>query len=316
VTVNGLAISGAAAQNYRLAYTTVTGNIGIILPAMSPSVVMPNVAQHLLLDFPESTNNLEANNIVITNKVGVNPGVIPQFQGNAGINAIPVTHTSMNARYSPLLQTALGWNVNLVPNGFKAIAASMIAETLKPVAENKNKFRLFAISGPAVVALIRALEDFQIILLLAAMVSISTAIKSISKLRGRKSRTYLPIISFKVRSALDTIIGFTQLMYNGNVGKISKEQKEFLGNVLSQSNTLISEFKVFETEFKNAKFDAKALARMSFELRTALNGIIGFTSIICHADIGSVSSQQKKFLEDILAASNQLLILIPDKETV
>ena len=54
------------------------------------------------------------------------------------------------------------------------------------------------------------------------------------------------------------------------------------------------------------------LARMSHEFRTPLNSIIGFSQLMHDGAGGPVSTDQKEFLEDVLASSTHLLQLVND----
>ena len=52
------------------------------------------------------------------------------------------------------------------------------------------------------------------------------------------------------------------------------------------------------------------LANMSHDLRTPLNGIIGFTELILDGKCGSVTVEQKEYLNDIISCTHQLLAMI------
>lgn len=54
------------------------------------------------------------------------------------------------------------------------------------------------------------------------------------------------------------------------------------------------------------------MARISHDLRSPLNGIIGFAELMYHGKVGSISSEHKEYLGDILMSARQLLILIND----
>jgi signal transduction histidine kinase len=54
------------------------------------------------------------------------------------------------------------------------------------------------------------------------------------------------------------------------------------------------------------------MAKVSHDLRSPLNGIIGFAELMYHGKVGPVSPDHKEYLGDILASSRQLLILIND----
>lgn len=58
--------------------------------------------------------------------------------------------------------------------------------------------------------------------------------------------------------------------------------------------------------------DAKQLAQVTHDFRSPLNGIIGFAELLHDEKLGSVSSQQKECLHDILTSARYLLLLVND----
>ena len=54
------------------------------------------------------------------------------------------------------------------------------------------------------------------------------------------------------------------------------------------------------------------LSSISHDLRTPLNGIIGFSELLLNAKLGSLSSTQKKYVNNILSSAYHLLLLIND----
>ncbi|MBI4679672.1 MAG: hypothetical protein HY753_00275, partial [Nitrospirae bacterium] len=97
-------------------------------------------------------------------------------------------------------------------------------------------------------------------------------------------------------------------------------------NVISQSEMKLKEYaeslekKVKERtqELEEAKLSAESasktksefLANMSHELRTPLNSIIGFSEVMRDGIAGTVSSEQKEYLNDIYESGQHLLRLI------
>jgi len=73
-----------------------------------------------------------------------------------------------------------------------------------------------------------------------------------------------------------------------------------------------------ELEAQNQRVEAATrqksefLANMSHELRTPLNGIIGLAELMHDEKVGTVSSEHKEYLHDILTSSGHLLQLIND----
>jgi filamentous hemagglutinin family protein len=330
VAVSGLSIasasnSGVTVYGYQLASTSVSGNIGEITVAQNQVTPIP-VHQNLL----SVTNNFIAKNLItnmdtgsvqvsdhglsglIQNNVSADAvGFNPFLQANEQINArVAPNNNSVVAMVNSTFQSILSMSLQTRLSDISIVAASVFSASAVMTMSTKQHQQIWSQNGPPAIALIKPFESIQNILLLFAVVSMSAALRAYA-IRGKSFKFNLPAISFKLRSALDTIIGFAQLIYSGSVGSITPEQKEFLGRVLAQSNTLKAEFQEIEVEAKQL-YDAEALSRFSFKLRTSLNSIIGFTSLICYSNAGSISMQQKKFLEDILSSSNQLLYLLPN----
>jgi filamentous hemagglutinin family protein len=54
-----------------------------------------------------------------------------------------------------------------------------------------------------------------------------------------KTKEFLKEQSFTMRTALNDIIGFAELMYNNMIGNVSVEQREYLGSIVMSSNHLL-----------------------------------------------------------------------------
>lgn len=54
------------------------------------------------------------------------------------------------------------------------------------------------------------------------------------------------------------------------------------------------------------------MAKISHDLRSPLNGIIGFAEILYHGKVGEVAPEHKEYLGDILTSARQLLVLVND----
>ena len=54
------------------------------------------------------------------------------------------------------------------------------------------------------------------------------------------------------------------------------------------------------------------LGKLSYELRTPLNSIIGFTELIKSEKPGTINHEQEEYLEDILLSARHLLEIISD----
>jgi len=298
VTVTGLRLNGVDANNYQLSSTTISGNIGTITaPKTIP--VNPSAVANKLLGIVAS-QNLYSPNVINAALPAKSASPISITIGNqilaANESAVPMFNSS---KASSIISASLR----------HPAATSVVAESLPGDYKNKVNSQA-AMETTSAIALIRPIDSFENLLLLSAWLIMSGVLTYIV---GTRKGLYsqFPAISFKLRSAMNTIMGFTQLMRGGSFGHISTEQKKLLNSVLDQSNTLISRFENLESKLGNSQLDAKTIQQMSFELRTALNGIIGFISLIYHGRVGAVSLQQRKFLHDILRASNQIVNLVP-----
>ena len=59
-----------------------------------------------------------------------------------------------------------------------------------------------------------------------------------SKAAGQRSREGLAILSHEVHGPLNVIIGFAELMFEGKVGPVSADHKEYLGDILDSARHL------------------------------------------------------------------------------
>ncbi len=64
------------------------------------------------------------------------------------------------------------------------------------------------------------------------------------------------------------------------------------------------------TAHQASQAKSRFLASVSHELRTPLNGIIGFSQLLHDEIVGTVTSEQKDYLADVLSCSEHLLTLI------
>ena len=85
--------------------------------------------------------------------------------------------------------------------------------------------------------------------------------------------------------------------------KQSEEELQIKNRELRKKNCEIEEANLSKDEF---------LANMSHDLRTPINGIIGFSELLCEEKIGHLSKMQKECINDILSSAKHLLLLIND----
>jgi PAS domain S-box-containing protein len=98
-------------------------------------------------------------------------------------------------------------------------------------------------------------------------------------------------------------IGYLLISKDITEQKTLEEQLRKKNEELEEQYRRVQEANRLKSEF---------LANMSHELRTPLNAIIGFTEMMHDGKVGSVNTDQKEFLGDILTSSRHLLQLIND----
>lgn len=67
-----------------------------------------------------------------------------------------------------------------------------------------------------------------------------------------------------------------------------------------------------KSEAEKNRLKNEFLATMSHEMRTSLNGIIGFSELLYNGKLGQLSPEHKEFMEDILSSSYHLMQIVDD----
>ena len=162
------------------------------------------------------------------------------------------------------------------------------------------------IKKPAVSLEIKLLSHFASYLhfLLLMLLNMSAIIIVYSGYKRRKKE--LKELSFQLRTALESISGFTYLLSKSKTADMASDENKFIHDIASGTNVLISELKRMETK---DGFDLK----MGFNVRTALQDIMGFSEILSKTKSGRMTNMQKEFLEGILKGARDVLKLIPYK---
>lgn len=106
---------------------------------------------------------------------------------------------------------------------------------------------------------------------------------------------------FPVEISLSPLKTDNGLLITSAIRDITSQRKA--ASVLQEKNV--------ELERANKAKDS-FLASMSHELRTHLNGIIGFAEFLADGKPGAINPKQKEYLEDILTSGRHLLHLIND----
>lgn len=108
--------------------------------------------------------------------------------------------------------------------------------------------------------------------------------------------------------------------YSGELEEKIRERTKEIEKTNTELEILNEELIRHRTEAEEAKLTAEKankaksefLANMSHELRTPLNAIIGFSDLLHEGMAGSLTEQQKEFVNDILESGRHLLSLIND----
>lgn len=96
---------------------------------------------------------------------------------------------------------------------------------------------------------------------------------------NRLKSEFLANMSHELRTPLNAIIGFSELMFNGKVGEVSEEHKEYLGDILTSARHLlqlindvldITKVEAGKMEFRPEVMD---LAKVTTEVKEILRGL-------------------------------------------
>jgi filamentous hemagglutinin family protein len=302
VSVTGLAIASATngsamVYGYQLIPTSLSAKIGTITRASIQGFYrLLNLPKEILATTASGQTSKTAAIVknMIQNNVGTNGANMTVFLQALTKTSVSKSKTVSSNVFGISPQTKIG-NAGLI--GTPVFLASKV---IPLTGKNKQSDWIY-VSTPVIA------------LLVFGALNLAAYLDKMAALRRREHNINISSISFELRSALDTIIGFASLIYSGSVGNISSLQKEFLYKVLKQSKILKSDFQAFSMEVDRLDDnDTDAIRQFDFKLRLSLNSIIGFTSLVGHSNAGHVSMQQKRFLENILSASNELLYLLPN----
>lgn len=112
----------------------------------------------------------------------------------------------------------------------------------------------------------------------------------------------------------DKSIGFI-----GTKGKVcvgTQDGQQILIGVcwdMTQHQLMDEQLKTAKAQAEEAsRIKSRFMAKVSHDLRSPLNGIIGFAELMYHGKVGAVSTEHKEYLGDILSSARQLLILVND----
>src|SRR3989338_2917227 len=129
-------------------------------------------------------------------------------------------------------------------------------------------------------------------------------------------KKYLIKILFKLRTSLNDIIGFSELMYNDKAGPISSTHESYLAEIVLSTKDISQLINQMQEYANNDEIilENKDLEALQFNLRTALNGIIGFSILIKHTK-KEYEIHEAEYIDDILSSSKEMLQLVNVKST-
>lgn len=283
-----LAVNGTSVPIAGFNPANFSGNITFIngpIPPTPLNVIPNNIVNVMTRQTADVVNMLEIQDLsiaIIAESVGVDAGnrIIGKVDGNA--KDFTKGYYSNVGAYGNAIRQSLQTNPTIGSVAFKFFM------------ENAYYFRellLFLLLAlGAVMVLIKQMKKEKLIRL--------------SEILVNRIGKDLPTVSFKLRTALGIISGFAGLMYRNEVGQVSAKQKEFLGDIITESNNILSA--LTRIEIGKIPLDKK-IARLSFEVRESLNNIIGFANLMYHNNVGNISTRQKEFLGNIMIGSNNIL---------
>jgi signal transduction histidine kinase len=117
----------------------------------------------------------------------------------------------------------------------------------------------------------RALEEVAGLRARKQMEAISRA-REVAEVTNRLKSQFLASISHELRTPLNSIIGFSELMYDGKVGRISARHKEYIGDILSSAKHILqlindlldlSKVEAGKMEFHAEKVDLARIVRQT-----------------------------------------------------
>ncbi|MBA3662013.1 MAG: hypothetical protein H0W64_09805, partial [Gammaproteobacteria bacterium] len=306
VTVTNLGLQGSSASNYTLSQPTgLSANILNKVTPVVPDVIppIPNLPGEQLVARVVAPYDASALTPIKVNATSTN---IINNTSTAIENGIENLTTQSNVSNTAMHNTSLGDGISNTSgntfnnNNLTSFNSSAGLPSIQATVQSISKLGMPSLLGTAMI-------------LFAAMMGLLLLRKELllpqlnpSASAASSTPFNVPEVSFKVRAALQNIIGFSEMLYYGDLGHVSTLQQELLSNVLNESKAMLSNLSQHEAGTMN-----ESLKELSFKHRTILNNIIGFTDLIHSGYVDPVTSVQKSFLSDILTGSHEVLQLIP-----
>jgi signal transduction histidine kinase len=121
----------------------------------------------------------------------------------------------------------------------------------------------------------------------------------------------LPSLSFNLRTSLNEIAGFACIVHGRMTDASSPNPKELVGKIIDESNHILSDLTKIESDSFNKLVDKEKLSALSFQCRTSLNNILGFSGLIQNGKLGEIPDDQKTHIGYIMHGSKAMLRAIP-----
>jgi filamentous hemagglutinin family protein len=119
-----------------------------------------------------------------------------------------------------------------------------------------------------------------------------------------KRRRDITSLSFRMRTALNTIAGYANIFNNGQLGLVTAQQKEYLDGILTGAQLVSQEIDRVESSYL-----ALPDKQLVFNMRSALMDINGYAGLIGDLD-AQPNGQQMDSLNQMSVGSNDLLDMV------
>ena len=198
-------------------------------------------------------------------------------------------------------------NKNLITNTYAALANNSLFNRILSAMNAPSTQNELAKATDKMIYTLKQIDMNTSNLLLALLLSLGL-IFGLKKQRERQIAQSIQTASFKLRTDLNNITGFADLMYQHTSGDNAMEKKEFLADIISDSKKLLNYVENF-SKSKLSTMKKDFMQTLSFQLRTALTGIKGFTELLSQGKVAPVSATEREYLNLILTSSDDALQL-------
>ncbi len=306
--VNG---SGLTANNNNYVFVEASGNATAltIIPSIippTPPIVIPQVVANVITPF-QNGNQIVATNSESTNVSIINNSLAENTMSNVNVaretaNAIQKS-ASIPSSENSLISASLTGDLSQFYRGLQLLNLRNYYTGSLPLLSLNNEIISELDSSLSV-------NDKLLLFTLFATASLlftrifKPSIDFSNYVNPFASNTKVQVISFNLRNSLESIHGFAGLINFNEVGTLSQKQMEFVSDILTETNNILSNLAKIES---NANSLEKTYAVFKFDLRTSLNSILGFANLINQMGASQISSLQRDFLDSIISGSNEAL---------